>query len=168
MRRIRVLTATLLTLVLLGTVFIGTALAVTYYDVAGEFMCNCGCNNVLKSCENMECSTREKMKTVIGGLIDKGKSKDEIVTIMRAEYADEILSAPPKEGVNLFAYITPYALVLVGLLLVGMVVRTWVARQQERYALVGASDGDAKTAAKPVATKYTDKLSKELDDFGGF
>lgn len=166
MRRTRVLTATLLTLLLLGTVFVGIALAVSYYDVAGEFMCNCGCNSVLKSCETMECSNREKMKTVIGGLIEEGNSKAEIVTILRAEYTDEILSAPPKEGVNLFAYITPYALVLIGLGAVAMVVRTWVARQQERYALVGG--GDEKATAKPVPKKYSDKMSKELDDFGGF
>jgi len=165
--RIRMFLATLLTVVVLVVAFTGTALAVTYYDVAGEFMCNCGCNNVLKSCENMQCSTREKMKTVIGGLIKDGKSKDEIVSYMRINYKDQILSAPPREGFNLVAYIAPYALVLAGLAMVGFVVHTWVARQQERYALVGA-EGEDVAAAKPVSKKHADKLSKELDDFGGF
>lgn len=166
--RIKMFVTTLLTVLLLTSAFVGTALAVTYYDVAGEFMCTCGCNNVLKNCENMQCSTKEEMKKVIGGMIKDGKTKDEIVANVRVKYSDKILSAPPREGFNLVAYIAPYVLVMAGLLMVSLVVRTWVARQQERYALVGAGSDEAAAAAKPISKKDADKLSKELDDFGGF
>lgn len=161
----RVIAVTIFAVLMLG-VFSPSAYAFTYNDVASEFMCQCGCNLVLKDCETMVCGIKDKLKVSINGMIDSGKTKAEIIKVMRVNYKDQILSAPPKEGFNWTAYITPFALVIMGGAGITYILNMWVKRRDELLVPVAGDNGDKKRSKKsaPIDKKYSDQLNKELDD----
>lgn len=138
-----------------------TALALSYNDVASEFMCQCGCNLVLKDCDMMNCSVKDNLKGTINGMIKSGQTKAQIVKVIRTNYKDQVLSAPPKEGFNLTAYITPFLLVLAGGIGILFIVRGWVKKSNDEGETAAGSDAPIKPKK---SKKYSDKLNKELDD----
>lgn len=93
-------------------------------------------------------------------MIADGAGRDEVMTAMRTNYSDLILGAPPKEGFNWMAYITPFVLVIAGSIGIGVVVTGWARRNREE-ALVRE---DAAEDQPPVDKKYSSKLKDELDD----
>ena len=93
--------------------------------VTKGLMCTCGCSMVLFSCQ---CGVADQMTEDIRGMLDAGMTKDAIF----AKYVDEngqtILAAPPKEGFNLSAWITPFAALGVAVTVVILLLRKWRSR----------------------------------------
>jgi len=138
------------------------ALAVKYSDIEGEFMCTCGCGKTMKNCDDAECSVKRNLRSTVQGLVDSGKSRTEIINVMRKNYGDTILAAPPKEGFNWAAYTTPFILVLAGALGIVLVVGSWVRQQHGPGNGEAANEPGAEEAT--VNKEYSDKLNKELKD----
>ncbi len=134
--------------------------------IASELVCQCGCNMVLNQCNHAECSSRDGMLASITKQLDTGRTKQQIVAGFVAQYGEKVLSAPTKEGFNLTAWITPFAALLTGAVLIYLMVRAWVARGQ-----VAQPVAMGPRAASANDDEYKRRLERELDDFaqrGGY
>lgn len=94
-------------------------------EIGTNLMCQCGCTMVLASCD---CGTAEQMRGEIREMLGQGKSKPEILNYYIGKYGEKVLAAPVAQGFNLSAYITPFAAILVGASVIGLIVRQWVIR----------------------------------------
>lgn len=146
-------------------IFSPIAMALSYNDIATEFMCQCGCNEILKECDSMPCSVKDTLKGTISGMIKSGQSRDQIIKVMRINYKDKIMAAPPREGFNWVAYITPFAMVVIGGMGIVWIVNTWVGRREVGVEFAAGNGNGKKTKAQLAADKkYSDKLKEELND----
>ena len=150
--------AVLVLMVLLLQGLSGTALAVTVRDVAGEFICNCGCNKGLANCD-MECG--QNMRAFIKTKIDAGLGKTQIVAYLKQNYGKEALAAPEKKGFDLVAWITPFAVIFIGWIGIVKVVRSWASRNNNDS---DSGDSDVQGGAKKEAV-FDERIEQELKDY---
>jgi cytochrome c-type biogenesis protein CcmH len=122
-------------------------------EIGANLMCQCGCTMVLATCE---CGTAEQMRTEIAGMIDKGQTKDDILNYYVGKYGEKVLAAPVAQGFNLSAYITPFAVILLGAGAIALIARQWVIRT--RTALAQPVLATSTTIASP------DELRARLDN----
>ncbi len=94
-------------------------------EIGTNLMCQCGCTMVLSSCD---CGTAEQMRGEIRDLTGQGKSKQDILNYYVGKYGEKVLAAPVAQGFNLSAYITPFAAILGGAAIIGLIVRQWIVR----------------------------------------
>ncbi|MDP1809570.1 MAG: cytochrome c-type biogenesis protein CcmH [Actinomycetota bacterium] len=151
-----VMIATILLLQALTT----TAMALEVNDVAGEFICNCGCNQGLASCE-MSCA--KELRGFIKDKIDQGMGKEQIVQYMKVNFSEALLAAPEKTGFNWVAWITPFAVVIIGGVAIELAIRRWAGRRGDEDD--GGAGGDHKVGPA-VDKKYSDRVNEELKEFG--
>jgi len=149
--------------IIIGTLLLMQALTTAAFalevnDVAGEFICNCGCNEILTSCE-MECGKR--LRATIKDKIRIGMGKDQIIQYMKVNFSEALLAAPEKTGFNWVAWITPFAVVILGGVAIEQAIRRWTGRRDED----GDGGGEGK-AGPAVDKKYSDRVEAELKDFG--
>ncbi len=97
----------------------------TVDEIGTSLMCQCGCTMVLTSCD---CGTAEQMRGEIRDLLGQGKTKADILNYYVGKYGEKVLAAPVAQGFNISAYITPFAVILVGAGVIGLIVRQWVIR----------------------------------------
>lgn len=118
--------------------------------------CQCGCGLTVHSCNHIQCPSGEPMKEDIRRRIGEGESKDVILAAFAAKYGEKVLSSPTMKGFNWFAWITPFAAVL----LAGAVLVIVVRRR------VGETDA---VLPEPAGTDVgdpalRDRLRRELDE----
>ena len=132
------------------------AMALVVSDVAKEFICNCGCNKMLTDCD-MQCG--EQLRGVVASKISEGWDKPRIMDLLVRSYGEKLLAAPTKSGFNLTAWVTPFAAILLGGVMISLAVGEWVARrratQRVRYA----------SRVQPVEGRYLDRVDEELKSF---
>jgi len=66
-----------------------------------------------------------------------------------------VLSAPPKKGFNLAAWVTPFAALLFGVGVVYVTLKRWVRREKQNHSSVVIEEDE----------RYTRQLEKELKEF---
>jgi len=120
-------------------------------EIENNLMCDCGCGQLLGTCE---CERAEEMRAMIRGMLDKGKTKEEILSSFVSQYGESILSAPPKKGFNLVAYILPFVGLLVGVVVAVVFVRKWAFSGRKE----ASDEGDAEVA------DLNDEMQKKIDD----
>jgi cytochrome c-type biogenesis protein CcmH len=138
--------------------FLGTmpAAADSVGDVADQVMCQCGCNLILSGCNMMDCGVADQMTERIRVALAAGESGDQIVAGFVADYGDQVLSAPTKEGFNLFAWYTPFVALVAGAALVYGLIYAWSRRGAEAEV---ASTSFSGTAADEAV--YRQRLERE-------
>jgi len=94
-----------------------------------KLMCRCGCNQILLECNHVGCSYSEKMRQELMAALQGPDSDDLILQRFVQEYGGVVLAAPTATGFNRVAWITPFAVLGVGILAVVYVVRRWKLRQ---------------------------------------
>jgi cytochrome c-type biogenesis protein CcmH/NrfF len=72
-------------------------------DIEDEVMCPI-CGTTLELSESPQA---DRQREFIRGLIDEGRSKDEIKDALVAEYGDDVLAVPDDEGFDLAAWVIP-------------------------------------------------------------
>jgi cytochrome c-type biogenesis protein CcmH len=77
-------------------------------EVAGDFICLCGCHQVLHTCSMIACPNRNPMLAEVEQQLDQGLSEESIIHNFTEKYGMGVLSAPPVSGFNLTAWITPF------------------------------------------------------------
>ncbi len=122
MRLLRILTMLALLLAFTGLPAFADGLV---DEIGTNLMCQCGCTMVLSTCD---CGTAEQMRGEIKDMIGQGKGKDDILNYYVSKYGEKVLAAPVAQGFNLSAYITPFAVILIGAGVIGLIVRQWVIR----------------------------------------
>lgn len=132
--------------------------------IANDFICNCGCNENLKDCESETCNTSANLKEIIVTMLDEGTPKADITSFLRTNYGDELLAAPPKEGFNWMAYVTPFIVVIGGTIGLTVVLLGWVKRNKESENLIESGEEDQDSQESVRNSKYKDKLKNDLDN----
>jgi cytochrome c-type biogenesis protein CcmH len=122
--------------------------------LSGNFICVCGCHQLLNACNHFNCPSSGPMFSELGMRVDEGLSDEQIVAYFVDKYGTTVLAAPPVSGFNLAAWIMPFAA-----LGIGMIVAIYFARQfRARWA-------GAPAASSPELAKYQDKVEEELKKF---
>ncbi|HYR42055.1 MAG TPA: cytochrome c-type biogenesis protein CcmH [Terriglobia bacterium] len=121
-----------------------------------KFICVCGtCNQLLTTCNHFGCPSSGPMMAEIAAELDEGKTDDSIISHFAEKYGLSVLSAPPRSGFNLIAWIMPFAALLAGAMLVVYFVRQFRAK----WAAAPAE------AANVDVAKYQQKVEEELKKF---
>lgn len=131
------------------------AAVATLEGVSNKLSCFCGtCPHLAVSV--CTCSKADEIKAEIKQKIAQGMTEQQIVNAFVAEYGQIVLSAPPKSGFNLAAWMIPFLAFLVG----GIVLFTYLKRQQNP-----PDDSPPGPSTKKDSTddEYRQKLNEELE-----
>lgn len=132
--------------------------------LAQTVMCQCGCGLTVFNCGNaMGCSIGPQMKEQMGKLVDQGKTDNEIRDYLVGIYGEVVLATPKKEGFGLSAWITPFAGVAAGAVLVGTVIYLWTTRRGDGGM---PRPSDAAADGAPTPDFYRDLVERDLERLG--
>ena len=101
-----------------------------FQRVSDKLICQCGCNYGLSHCPHLECPSAPGLRAAIRQQLAAGKSEEQVLQAMVADFGPAVLGAPPAEGFNLTAWVMPFVALALGLLLAIVVVRRWHARRR--------------------------------------
>jgi cytochrome c-type biogenesis protein CcmH len=154
----RSLTIAALTLALVALLILPGRAENELSELKDQLICQCGCNLVLSSCQDMmECGVAQQMTDEIATRLAAGELPPQIIESFVARYGKAVLAAPPKAGFDLAAWITPFAALLVGLALLYFIVHQLV--QQGRRRLEQATSSNPSPSAEEL-----ERLRKELQE----
>jgi cytochrome c-type biogenesis protein CcmH/NrfF len=101
-----------------------------YKETCDQLMCQCGCNEQLSVCAMQNCSSATPMRAEIRERLLKGEGRDVIVASFVARYGKKVLSAPTMEGFDITAWIMPFLILCLGIVVVGWIVVRMVRPQR--------------------------------------
>jgi cytochrome c-type biogenesis protein CcmF len=118
-----------------------------------NIICMCGtCGR--KRVGECTCGFADEMRQEISKLVEEGKSYDEVVDYYVKKWkSQEVLAAPIDKGFNRLAWFLPYAVGVLGILVVGGVAVRWTRRADE-----------TPDVAAPVSTEARREREARLDD----
>jgi len=122
-----------------------------YKEACDRLVCQCGCNEQLSVCAMQNCSSATPMRAEIRERLQKGDTVDQIVDSFVARYGKKVLSAPTAKGFDLSAWIMPFVI-----LCLGLVVVVWVAVRMARPAA---------EAIEPELPAVDPRVEEELKEF---
>lgn len=134
-----------------------TVFGLTHQEVEEALTCQCGCGLTVHSCNHLQCGFAIPAKKTISELVAQGKSQEEITASFVSSYGEKVLSAPTTQGFNLAAWITPFAAILIGGILIGMISLRWTRRRSQLEEPQQRSTTDT--------DQYRERLKKELESF---
>jgi len=97
-------------------------------DLGHRMMCVCGCNQILLECNHVGCAYSERMRSELIAAVDRGDNDDLTLQGFVQKYGTTVMATPTKSGFNRVAWIMPYLVLVVGLVMVTLIVRIWRAR----------------------------------------
>ena len=121
-----------------------------YKEACDQLVCQCGCNEQLSVCAMQNCSSATPMRAEIRERLQAGESVELIVDSFVARMGKKVLSAPTMKGFDITAWIMPFIILCLGLVVVG-----WIAVRMVRPGSAPAA------ASAPVDPR----IEKELRDF---
>ena len=135
----------------------------TVSDISQELICQCGCTLTVASCTHAECVSREAIMAIIKDKLAQGQSKDEILRFFVTMYGEQVLASPPKQGLNLVAWLLPFTGLLIGIGVIYIVTKKWVRQGKHSQTIIT-------NEAEETDDEYQKRLEQELKDFteGGF
>jgi cytochrome c-type biogenesis protein CcmH len=141
MRRLRLEWALL---ALLALAFTAAAAMVTTKEIEEALTCQCGCGLTVHSCNHLQCGSGIPLKQEVLTMVSQGLARDEILVRFRDKYGEKILSSPTTEGFNLTAWVLPFVVLGIGVVVVLGTVRRWtvVARADEAPTVSQLDDRD--------------------------
>jgi cytochrome c-type biogenesis protein CcmH len=128
-------------------------------DVEDEVMCVV-CGTPLNLAQAPQA---DRERAFIQGLIDQGRSKDEIKARLEAEYGSSVLALPADKGFGAAVYVVPIAVVALALAGMAIGVPRW---RRRRDAAPAASDESTPPGPEPTSEE-TRRLDEELARFEG-
>lgn len=131
----------------------------SFQDIEESLTCQCGCGLTVHACNHLQCGSAIPLRQEIRAQMDLGKGREEILAYFKSKYGEKILSSPTTSGFNILAWVTPFFMVAIGGLLVGLTILRWSARSHP-----AAPTGEAPEI--PAPSPYDKILEKELKDFG--
>jgi Uncharacterized protein involved in biosynthesis of c-type cytochromes len=147
-----------LLLLLLTVSFLSAAPKPKMEDVASKLSCFCGgCPHLVVS--QCGCSVADKIMADIQKKIDAGMSESEIINGYVAQYGATILSAPPKRGFDLTAWLLPFFAFFVG----AGVLFTYLKRQRKEET-TSPPESTPQDASREEDKQYRKQLERELED----
>jgi len=102
-----------------------------YEKLNHQFMCSCGCGQVLGECNHVGCPASPVQLAELKTAMTTSMDDKQILESFAAKYGATVLAAPTTSGFNLVAWIAPFAVFLAALLGTILLVRHWsVGRKQ--------------------------------------
>jgi len=99
-----------------------------FNDLGHRLMCACGCRQILLECNHVGCGYSDRMRAELVAAVDRGDNDDLTLQSFVQKYGPTVLAAPTKTGFDRVAWVTPYVALILGLTLVGFIVRAWRSR----------------------------------------
>jgi cytochrome c-type biogenesis protein CcmH len=93
-----------------------------------QLMCACGCNQVLLECNHVGCTYSDRMRNELTAGIERGDNDSLILQSFVQKYGNTVLAAPTTTGFNRIAWIMPFAVFILAILLTIWLVRLWRSR----------------------------------------
>ena len=112
----------------LATFLLGAGDDARYNKLGHAMICGCGCRQILLECNHVGCQVSDKMTRELRVALARGDSDDLVMQAFVQRYGETVRAAPEAKGFNLMAWITPFAMLLAGLLLAVTVLRRWSMR----------------------------------------
>jgi cytochrome c-type biogenesis protein CcmH len=100
-----------------------------------------------------------QMKAYIRKFIAAGWSKDRIESYFVAELGPQVLAVPKSSGFDLFAWLLPFAAIVLGAAAVGIGARAWLSNRDDSGGAVGAA------APPPLPPALEQRVDQELARF---
>jgi cytochrome c-type biogenesis protein CcmF len=125
-------------------------------QLQGEIICMCGgCGRqLLNACA---CPTAAQMRTELAGLVNSGKSHEDVIQYYIEKYgSQEPLASPIDKGFNRFAWFLPYVIGASGAVAVGFVALRWSRR-------TSAAADEAQPAVDAALEERLDDELRNLD-----
>lgn len=97
-------------------------------DLGHRMMCVCGCNQILLECNHVGCAYSERMRAELIAAVDRGDNDDLTLQGFVQKYGTTVMAAPTKTGFNRVAWIMPYLVLVLGIVMVTLIVRAWRSR----------------------------------------
>jgi cytochrome c-type biogenesis protein CcmH len=131
-------------LALLALAFTAAAAMVTTKEIEEALTCQCGCGLTVHSCNHLQCGSGIPLKQEVLTMVSQGLARDEILVRFRDKYGEKILSSPTTEGFNLTAWVLPFVVLGIGVVVVLGTVRRWtvVARADQVPTVSQLDDRD--------------------------
>ena len=99
------------------------------HDVASQLKCLvCQGESVADSPATLSL----QMRSVIRQQLQSGKSEQEVIQYFVSRYGDRILLSPPWQGLTLLTWLVPIALMIGGVLLLFVVLRSWQSNSDKQ------------------------------------
>lgn len=99
-----------------------------FNDLGHRMMCMCSCNQILLECNHVGCTYSDRMRSELMAAVDRGDNDDLTLQTFVQKYGPTVLAAPTKTGFNRVAWITPYLVLALGIVLVSFIVHAWRSR----------------------------------------
>jgi cytochrome c-type biogenesis protein CcmH len=99
--------------------------AARFTEIGHRMMCICGCNQILLECNHVGCPASDGMRNELMAAVDRGDSDSLVEQSFVQKYGPTVLAAPTTEGFDRAAYIMPFAALVLGFGLIGLVIRSW-------------------------------------------
>jgi cytochrome c-type biogenesis protein CcmH len=116
-----------------------------------KLMCMCGCGQILIECNHIDCPYSVPMLKKLDQLVAANEADDLILQDYVQQYGEKVLSEPPSKGFNSIAWYIPGASFVLGLAIVGFVIRLWSKRHTEEFVPASGApvEGAAPSSARP-------------------
>ena len=99
------------------------------HDVASQLKCLV-CQG--ESVADSPATLSQQMRGVIRQQLQSGKSEQEVIQYFVSRYGDRILLSPPWQGLTLLTWLVPIALMIGGVLLLFVVLRSWQSNSDKQ------------------------------------
>jgi cytochrome c-type biogenesis protein CcmH len=131
-----------------------------FEKVGHELMCSCGCNQVLLECNHVGCPASDGMRNELMAGIKGSGDNNAVLQTFVDKYGPTILAAPTMVGFNRVAWITPYAVFIIGIGLAIFVVRNWKLRPASVPDVVNET---ATRSTSDALQSFRDRARKETE-----
>jgi cytochrome c-type biogenesis protein CcmH/NrfF len=130
----------------------------TQQEVEESLTCQCGCGLTVHSCNHIQCGSGEPIKKEISERLARGESKEQILAAFTQKFGEKVLSSPTFAGFNWFAWVTPFAALLVAAMVLTLTIRR---RAHATADLLAPGRPDR---GPPATDALRARLARELDD----
>jgi cytochrome c-type biogenesis protein CcmH len=107
---------------------------VRFRTLGHRLMCKCGCNQILLECNHVGCTMSDTMRNELIAGLERGDSDSLVMQAFVQKYGPTVEAAPAAEGFGKVAWITPYVVLILGIVMVWALVRAWRDRPAPAFA----------------------------------
>lgn len=119
--------AQLALIALLAILFLGADTDARFNKLGHQLMCMCGCNQILLECNHVGCTYSDRMRNELAAGLDRGDNDSLVLQSFVQKYGNTVLAAPTTTGFNRIAWIMPFAVFALAVILTVWLVRLWRA-----------------------------------------
>jgi cytochrome c-type biogenesis protein CcmH len=131
--------------------------ATRFSEIGHQMMCICGCSQILLECNHVGCPDSDGMRNELMASVKRGDSDSLVEQGFVQKYGPTVLAAPTTKGFDQAAYIMPFAALILGFGLVGLLIRSWRKRPAPAIA------GGLQPVRGPRLEQFRDKARMETD-----